>query len=130
MSEELNVVKTIWCAAFGAAFADRVLRAAQRLHTPGTPHRVAVEAALRRTTGAAKMAKAVADAETGPRTDGARSALVRCDLILRSDGTAVALDGCMGFDSMALLRDARAVPLPQWDEFVKRVQELPDGCQP
>lgn len=43
-------------------------------------------------------------AETAPRTAGAKSALVRCDLIIRSDGSAVALDGAMGWDSLSVLK--------------------------
>ena len=42
-------------------------------------------------------------AESAPRSRDAKSALVRCDLIIRSDGSAVALDGCMGCDSMIIL---------------------------
>lgn len=54
-------------------------------------------------------------AETGPKTPSSRSALVRCDLILRDDGTAVALDGATGMDSMALIENHKPVDPEQWD---------------
>lgn len=41
-------------------------------------------------------------AESGPKRVGVASALVRCDLIIRKDRTAVFLDGAMGVDSWKL----------------------------
>lgn len=60
---------------------------------------------------------------------GARSALVRCDLILRDDGSAVFLDRSMGMDSLNLAdkhRTGTANPenLP-WDQWVQTVSMFP-----
>ena len=61
-------------------------------------------------------------AETAPRKEGAKSALVTCDLIVRSDGSAVGLDGCMGEDSKCILRQhvENYDPLinTDWDVYV------------
>lgn len=43
-------------------------------------------------------------AETAPKAESVLSALLTCDLIARSDGSIVALDGNLGFDS-ALMGD-------------------------
>ncbi len=70
-------------------------------------------------------------AETRPLRKGVKSALVRCDLILRSDGSAVALDGAMGFDSLALMEmHGKGSANPNnlsWDEYVKSLIVLPGG---
>lgn len=68
-------------------------------------------------------------AQTAPKTAGAKSALVRCDLIIRSDGSAVALDGMMGWDSISVLerhRKGEANPNNlDWDEYAKSLTEMP-----
>jgi hypothetical protein len=75
-------------------------------------------------------------AESAPRSPGARSALVHCDLILRSDGSAVYLDGCMGWNSLALCDKFLQGKVPgqvlvppatweEWDRFVESITDLP-----
>ena len=68
-------------------------------------------------------------AETAPKTEEAKSALVRCDLIIRSDGSAVALDGCLGVDSqMVASKHCRGEANPNnltWDDYVKSLTSLP-----
>ena len=68
-------------------------------------------------------------AESAPRSEDVESALVRCDLILRSDGSAVFLDGVMGGDSRELAAqhlEGQTNPngLP-WVEWTASVTELP-----
>ena len=41
-------------------------------------------------------------AESGPLRPGVKSALISCDLIIRSDNSAVYLDGAMSIDLMQL----------------------------
>ena len=69
-------------------------------------------------------------AESAPKSEEAKSALVHCDLIVRSDGSAVYLDGNMGFDSAELASkhmqgEANPSGLP-WEEWVASVTELPE----
>jgi len=62
-------------------------------------------------------------AESKPRAEGVRCALVRRDLIVRDDRSAVYLDGAMGMDSMVLAdRHVNGTgPLPPWDEYVASI---------
>lgn len=66
-------------------------------------------------------------AESRPYTKGVQSALVHCDLILRSDRSAVYLDGMMGTDSVALanrhINDSE--PLPPWKEYISKLMSFP-----
>ena len=57
--------------------------------------------------------------------DGAKSELITCDLIIRSDGTAVGLDGCMGMDSMAIARHhaENYDPSCDWDSYVASLRD-------
>lgn len=60
-------------------------------------------------------------AESAPRSEGAKSALVCCDCIIRSDGSAVFLDGAMAVDSMIIARQHMRNPNPlrlAWEEYV------------
>lgn len=41
-------------------------------------------------------------AETAPYTEGVTSSLIRYDLLIRSDGSAVALDCCMSIESLRI----------------------------
>jgi hypothetical protein len=61
-AESLRDAKAVWCAAFGAAYAGRMLQSANALHSPGKAFTGTVKAAIRRNTAAAKVAKAIADA--------------------------------------------------------------------
>ena len=64
-------------------------------------------------------------ASRGSRTT--RSALVRCDLIVRDDGSVVLLDGMMAYDSVNLAaRHIRGAGWQntKWDEYVRRVTLL------
>ena len=68
-------------------------------------------------------------AESTPKKKGVRSALVRCDLIVRDDGSAVGLDGAMAHDSLVLfdkhtLGKANPENL-EWDEYVKKISLFP-----
>lgn len=69
-------------------------------------------------------------AETAPKGAEVKSALVRCDLIIRSDGSAVALDGNMGMDSQAIARKhCQGEANPQnlnWDDYVKSISSFPE----
>ena len=67
-------------------------------------------------------------AQSAPRAKGVKSALVHCDLILRSDGSVVYLDGMMARDSVSLgcaHMKGKSNPdnLP-WEEFVASVTNL------
>tara|TARA_Y100000310_G_scaffold325435_1_gene388898 strand:+ start:461 stop:769 length:309 start_codon:yes stop_codon:yes gene_type:complete len=69
-------------------------------------------------------------AESKPRSKNTRSALVRCDLIIRDNGSAVHLDGMMGADSIRLTEShvkgtANENNLP-WDEYVQSVTSMPE----
>lgn len=68
-------------------------------------------------------------AESAPKSEEAKSALVRCDLILRSDGSAVYLDGAMGSDSLELATqhmqgETNPNNLP-WQDWADSVTEMP-----
>jgi len=69
-------------------------------------------------------------AESKSREEGARSALVRCDLIIRDDGSAVYLDGGMGRDSTELaqahVKGESNLNNLLWDEFVESVTSMPE----
>ncbi len=69
-------------------------------------------------------------AQSAPRTKGAKSALVHTDLIVRSDGSVVYLDGMMGMDSMSLgYAHVKGKSNPDnlpWDEYVASVTDLPE----
>ena len=62
---------------------------------------------------------------------GVKSALIHCDLLVRSDGSLVLLDGAMAKDSIALAQKLLDEGLPpgDWDEFVEANQVLPDECK-
>lgn len=67
-------------------------------------------------------------AESTPLKKGVRSALVHCDLIIRSDGSFVFLDGAMGIDSMTIAdQHAREKANPNnlgWDDYAASLTEL------
>jgi len=68
-------------------------------------------------------------AESAPLQPGVKSALVRCDMIVRSDYSFVWLDGMMGIDSVSLARsiqknEANPKKLP-WEDWIKEVTSLP-----
>ncbi len=68
-------------------------------------------------------------AESKPFTPGVKSALVRCDLIVRSDNSVVGLDGMLGIDSVYLAQqhmkgETNPKNLP-WDKWVKSVSRFP-----
>jgi len=67
-------------------------------------------------------------AESAPLKLGVKSALVRCDLILRSDGSIVALDGMMGIDSIFLYQShLRGESNPKnfsWEKFIRKVSSF------
>lgn len=68
-------------------------------------------------------------AESAPLQPGVKSALVRCDMIVRSDYSFVWLDGMMGIDSIGLARAIqRGEANPKnlsWEEWVKEETDLP-----
>lgn len=72
-------------------------------------------------------------AESAPLQPGVKSALVRSDLILRSDGSAVWLDKKMASDSIVLTmkhRDGKANPKNlSWEEWVQSVTQLWQGSE-
>lgn len=69
-------------------------------------------------------------AESAPRKKGVKSALVHCDLIIRSDGSAVFLDGMMGMESISVASGhCRGKANPEnleWEEYVKSLTSLPE----
>lgn len=68
-------------------------------------------------------------AKSASLKNGVKSALVGCDLIIRSDGSAVFIDGMMGMDSVAVAREhcgGKANPKNlEWEEYVKSLTSLP-----
>lgn len=67
-------------------------------------------------------------AESQPRSPDAKSALVRCDTIIRSDGSAVYLDGMMSADGTQVAQDhlkRGAVPADEWTDYASNLTELP-----
>ena len=72
-------------------------------------------------------------AESGPRSEGSKSALVAPDLIVRSNGTTVYLDGILSMRSRALaslheIGQSNPQSLP-WDKFVASIT-LPEDMWP
>lgn len=69
-------------------------------------------------------------AESAPKKEAVKSALVSCDLIIRSDGSAVYLDGIMGVDSVSIASahiKGEANPKNiDWDEYAKSLTSLPE----
>ena len=61
--------------------------------------------------------------ESSAYQSGVKSHLLKCDLIVRSDGSAVYLDGCMGIDSMIAANYHINNPFDE-DEWEQRVQFL------
>lgn len=69
-------------------------------------------------------------AESNAREENAQSALVRGDLIVRSDGSAVFLDGMMSLDSMDLAyTHIKGMSNPtelSWEEWTESVTKFPN----
>jgi len=70
-------------------------------------------------------------AQSSPRRSRkTRSALVRCDLICRNDGSVVFLDGAMAFDSVALAKHhmcSHSWRDKDWGEYVEKITQLPSA---
>ena len=68
-------------------------------------------------------------AESKPRSPNAKSALVRCDTIIRDDGSAVFLDGAMSMDGTQVAGDhvkRGAIPATEWPQYVANLTQLPE----
>ncbi len=70
-------------------------------------------------------------AESSPKVPGVQSALVRSDLIIRSDGSVVCLDGNMSLDSLSLAdKHMQGKSNPQnldWETFIRTVTFFPSN---
>ena len=66
--------------------------------------------------------------ESKPRTPNTKSALVRCDTIIRDDGSAVYLDGAMSTDGIQVVNDhvnRGAISAEEWPRYVANLTQLP-----
>ena len=67
-------------------------------------------------------------AESEPKSPDTKSALVRCDTIIRDDGSAVYLDGMMSMDGTRVARDHMkrgAIAADGWSQYVADLTQLP-----